>query len=353
MDAFEKTILSIDIGSQNTKIVEGKNIGGRVLINKVVSILTPPDTFSDGQITNKEKLREAINAVLKGENIKTKNVAFTLESTKIISREIVLPWAKPQELEQIIGFEIGQYLPIEVDKYILQYKIMDEIEEEGVKKVIISAVALPRSISEDYLDLAKSMGFIPHYLDIHSNAVHKLLPPKTVVNDSYPLDDQTIAAIDLGHEFINVTIIDKGQCEFGRLLNNGGKDIDTDISDLFNISLDEAEAKKMEVKNIDYDTEQDVSISLTDMIRKTISDWLEEIQKIFRYYTSRNIDNVIDCICIYGGSSNIEGISTYIQNFFNMPTFKINSLSNVKFNNNSEENDISSYVNAIGAIIRK
>ncbi|MDI9475347.1 MAG: pilus assembly protein PilM, partial [Bacillota bacterium] len=174
-----------------------------------------------------------------------------------------------------------------------------------------------------------------------------------VINDSYPLEEQTIAAIDLGHQFINVTVINKGLFEFSRLLNKGGKDIDTNMAHLLNLSLEEAEIKKREIKNINHDTEQDTSVTLVSIIEETILNWLDEIQKVFMYYTSRSTENVIDSICIYGGSSNIEGIPTYIQEFFNMPTFKIDNLSNVKFDNNLEEASMSSYVNAIGAIIRR
>ncbi len=348
-----KNIVAVDIGTYSIKIVEGSHNMNTVNIDKIATIPTPSETFYDGQITDKEKIKEIVGVVLREENIKTKNTAFTLESTDAISREIVLPWAKPEELEQIIGYEVEQYLPIEINKYILQYKIIEEFEEDGAKKVTVLVVALPKIISEDYLDLGKSIGLTPHYLDTHSNAVHKLLDPKTVVNDSYPLEDQTIAAIDLGHQFINITIINKGQFEFNRLINNGGKDINTGIIHSLGISSEEAETEKREMKNINHNTEQDSPSVLMDIVEETIQDWLNEIQKIFRYYMSRSTDNVIDSICIYGGSSNIEGISTYIQEFFDMPAFKINSLNNVKFDNSLEEIDISSYINAIGAIIRR
>lgn len=349
-----KNIIAIDIGTHSIKIVEGSYNINTVQINRVLTIPTPQDAFYDGQITDRERIEQAISSMLIKENIKSKDVAFTLESTDAINREIVLPWARPQELEQIIGFEVDQYLPIEVDKYILQYKIIDEFEEEGIKKVTVLVVALPKTISENYLDLGKNMGLNPHYLDTHSNGVHKLLPSKTTVNDSYPLEDQTVAAIDLGHQFINVTLINKGEFEFSRLLNNGGRDIDINIANLFNISLEEAAAEKMGLKNINHDIGEDTSANmLTGIVKETIIDWLDEVQKIFRYYTSRAMGNAIDSICIYGGSSNIEGITTYIQEFFNMPTFKVNSLNNVKFNNKSDAVDISTYVNAIGAIIRR
>ena len=350
---LKKNIVAIDIGSYSIKIAEGSCNMNVVQIDRIAAVPTPFDAFYDGKFADADKIKQAINEILKQKNIRTKNVAFTLESTDTISREIVLPWAKPQELEQIIGFEVEQYLPIEMDKYILQYKIINEFEEDDVKKVTVLVVALPKLIGEAYLDLAKNMGLNPHYLDIHSNCVHKLLLPKIMVNGSYPLENQTIAAIDMGHQFINITIIDKGQFKFSRLLNIGGKDIDVSISNLLTVSSEEAENKKKEIKDISYDTEQIDPNSSTSVVKETVTGWLEDIQKIFRYYTSRSTENIIDSICIYGGSSNIEGISTYIQDFFNMPAFKINSLNNVKFNNSSEEIPISDYVNAIGSIIRR
>lgn len=349
---LRKSIIAIDIGTYSIKIIEGDRNINMVQINKAVTIPTPSDTFYNGEIMDNIKIERAISEILKEENIKTKNVAFTLESTDAINREIVLPRVKPQDLVQMVGFEVEQYLPVELDKYILQYKIINEFEEGNMKKVTVLVVALPKSISEGYLNLSKNMGLTPCYLDTHFNALHKLLTPKILVNDSYSLEDQTIAAIDLGHQFINITIINRGQLEFSRLLNNGGKDIDTNIADMLNLSLEEAEIRKREIKNINNDTENDL-IVLIGIAEEVIMGWLEEIQKIFMYYTSRKANNVIDSIYIYGGGSNIGGISTYIREFFDIPVLKINSLNNVKSNSNLEGSSVLNYINAAGAIIRK
>ena len=350
---IEKNIVAMDIGASTIKIIEGRCNLNTIQIYKMIQISTPSDSFYDGQIINKEKIKESISTIFKKENIKAKMLAFTLESTNIINREFILPWTKPQELKQIIGFEAEQYLPIEMDKYILQYKILDEFIEDDIKRINALLVALPKVIIENYLTLAQELELTPGYLDIHSNSVYKLLSLNTIINGSYALEDRTVAVIDIGYRFINITIINKGQFKFNRLLNNGWMDFDINIGNQFNRSLSEVEKKKIEKRNMNHASDPKCGSMLANEVKDTVSAWLNEIEKIFRYYTSRSTGNTIDNIYIYGGSSNMDGISNYIQEFFNIPTSKISSLANVKLNNDLEGTDISSYMNAIGSLIRR
>lgn len=348
---FSKNILSIDIGSYDIKMVVGKYTNNTVIINDAVSLRTPPNTIQDGQIIDMLKLKDSINNVLKEQKFKVKKVIFTLESTSIITRELILPYVKAQSFEQMLEYEIQQQFPMALGEYVIQYKKLEDIHEGDVKKIRILTAVFPKMIVENYLELAKQLNLRPFALDSHSNSISKLFDINTKINeeithlakDKTYRDPKTIAIIDLGYENININIIDNGIPRFSRLLKIDGKDIDINIANTFNLSLDKAEEEKKKNKNE----------ILKDIIETSVDGWLEEMQRIFKFYTSRKPGNKIDKIYILGGHANLIGISQYIDEYFNISVEQIEKISNIKIGNSKINFDIKLYLNATGAIIRK
>jgi len=356
---FNRKFVSIDIGNQNTKILIGSQNGNNVLVEKTLIIPTPTSSFHDGRITDKIRLKSEIARTLLQNKIKAKKAIFTIESTAIITRELVLPSATETELDNMIRFEIEQYLPINLNDYVLEYKLLEKFKDEEEEKVKILVAGLPKSMAEDYLKLVEELDLKPLALDMNSNAVSKLFSIDSNINDeSYSLD-KTVALIDLGHNYINLSIISKGIPQLNRLIVAGGKDIDISIANHFNLSLEEAEMKKKEDVNLELISQRDsivsyiTSIALNDIARDVVDDWLQEIQKLFQYYTSRNHGNRIDQIYIYGGSSNLKGLSEYFYDTLNIPTFRLEKMSCIKEAKNKDALDLNIFLNCVGAIIRK
>lgn len=373
----EKEMLSMDIGSHSIKMLVGKYEKNSVTINKAVTIETPNDTLYNEEIIDMRLLKEVIAGALHNHKIKAINTVCTLESTSIITREIDLPAVKPEQIKSMLEFEIEQYLPIQMDQYIVQYKLLETFKDKDIQKTKVLVTALPKKIAGDYLHLIESLGLKPIALDIHSNGIDKVFNGTIKINDVHDFSNKTIAVIDLGHTQVNITIIEKGIFKFNRLLKMGGRDIDVNICNFLDLTLEEAELKKKGVKDINeghqnfaaassdgieevaYDLlkkeMEDVSSDsrLLNIIKTSIDNWIGEIEKVFKYYTSRNTGNVIDEIYIYGGSGELGGIIQYLEGAFNIPTLKINGIGNLNNENNGTVNNIASYVNNIGALIRR
>lgn len=371
-------MLSIDIGSHSIKMVVGKYEKNTVTINKVVTIETPIDTFYDGEIIDMLPLKEAIAGALHNHRIKATKTVCTLESTSIITREIDMPAVKYEQMKGMLEFEIEQYLPIEIDQYIIQYKLLETFKDGELEKTKVLVTALPKKIAGDYLHLIESLGLKPIALDIHSNGVDKVFAGSVKINGVNDFSNKTIAIIDLGHTQINIIMIEKGIFKFNRLLKVGGKDIDANICNFLDLSLQEAGLRKKEIKDInegdhhftaagsegvgeeiangylEKETEDFSSTSrLMNIVKTSIDNWVGEIEKVFKYYTTRNTGNVIDEIYIYGGSGELGGMPSYLEGTFNIPTYKINAISNLNRENNGTNINIASYVNNIGALIRR
>jgi len=349
---FNPKVLSLDIGSKNTKIVLGSQSKKNIIIEKAIIMPTPVGCYNDGNILDIIILKNEILGVLQEENIKCKNIIITTKSTSVITRDIEIPVAKKEDMDSIIKFQMERYLPIKFDDYIIQYKILEEFEDENVKMAKITVVVYPKTMAEGYYNLIKELKGNSVALDISSNSINKLFIEDIKVNDeNYSVED-SVAVIDLGYDFINVNIITGGNVQFTRIINYGGANIDIDIAKQLSISEEAAEVQKLKCCKLESKSLSDTQSSIVnDIAKEQVRNWINEIEKLLNYYKNKEQGNKIDKIYICGGSSSLKGIDTFIKDVLNLPVTKIQSLSNVKYSKIDVK--LSIYLNAIGAIIRQ
>ncbi len=350
-------MIAIDIGTYTTKIVTGRMKKKSIFIQTACSFYTPPKSYYDGQIQDLDALAKAItNAIIKNK-IKTKKVVFSVQSTSSIIREFLLPFTKPKELKSMLGFEIEQHLPIKQEEYVIEYKILEEfLDSNNIKRVRVLVAALPKKIVESYFELAKILSLKPIGLDIHADIVAKLFKTEQIINtDQKYTPNQTISLISFGYRQIHITIIERGFLKLQWLISQGGNDIDMHISNVLNLTLTESLKKKEKYAILENTYTGDyTSVTLINKYTASVVNiWIQEIQRIFQYYMSRNKENKIDMIYIYGGTSNISGLASYIKTQLNIPTIKIEKINNILFKESNKAKEILIYLNAAATLIKR
>lgn len=344
----KKKILSIDIGAYEIKVVEGKETKKGIIIDNYFTIPTPKGAYDNGKIVDKHLIHYAIKEGLKENNIKHKDVYLTINSPSIITREIVIPKVEEDEIENILKFQIEDYLPMNSEDYVSQFRIIGNIYEDNVEKLHLLLIAIPKEIIESHYKLLKDLNLNPIVLDYQSNSIAKLINYNNLINNSYAIDNITFAALDIGYDSTKVSIIKNGVVHVSRIVEIGGKYIDESILNFFEYSLEELEEKKREIEDINQiDEELTDPSSIESIIKESFQALNERIDIIFRYYMTREVENKINMILLLGGCSNIKGISNLFSNYFNIPSIKVNSLDKIAF-----DGEFSKHMNSIGAIIR-
>lgn len=340
-----KNVISLDIGTEKIKIVLGRFSKGRVIIEKAFMVDTPEGALGDGTIINSMNLAKTIEGVLSIEQIKVKEVNCTTNSTAIINREIVVPAAAVDELDTLVKYEIQQYLPINMDDYIVQYNVLEEVKNDNILKYRVLVVTYPHKMAKQYYELINNCKLKPNILDVTYNSIKKLAGSMQSINErEYNLGDTT-AFIDMGAANLNVNIYNGNKMEFTRIIKSGGSIIDREISKSYGIPMEEAEKRKIEQCNFGYD-------EINSVIRSVVDEWVEELNRIIQFYKNKKVGNKLDKIYIYGGSSNLSGISEYLSSKLGLKVEKIENSGNIEFRNAAVTNDLNRYLNAIGAIIR-
>lgn len=327
-------VLAIDLGNNSIKMVEGRIDKGSININKLVKTKIREGIIGDGNIISKMELEVILRNTIIDNNIKAKDVIITTNSSSIINRDILIPVVREEELDTVIRYEVQQYLPINLDDYVVQFLVLDKVEESDGEKLKINVTAFPQRIALSYYNLINSLELNPYALDVNYNSITKL--SNYIENIKVNLEKSTAAFVDMGATTINVSILKNSKLDFTRLIKIGGDNIDYALSQNSNMSI----------KATEDITKEDLN---NPFIREILDELVVELERIFQFYKNKSQNN-IDKIYIYGGVSYIDELDKYLQERLSIEVNKLIDFKNIKIKQDSE--DISIYLNAIGSIIR-
>ncbi len=359
------SIVAIDIGSNSYKIVQGRVERNKLVVERATSSVLPEDTYQDGVIYNGDLLAESIKGTLRDSKFSSSNAVLTISSSATVIREITLPAVKQNDLKDMIGYEIQQYLPIELNQYVIQHRIIGDLIENGTKFTNVLVAALPKDLVESHLNLLQTIGLNPIALDINSNCIEKLFTNRKINNENV-FKEQTSVFLDVGHLQTHLSLYERGIYQFDRLLKMGVNDIDNNIASITGKYLEDAVIIRRNLSNINYaveDTEEEGRV--INAARTTVDSWMDEIVRIFKFYTSRRSLNKIDIIYLFGGGASIKGLDVYLERSLGYKVeliTDIEGINSAKFElenagvnlgkDNSDYDEFQAYINALGALIR-
>lgn len=343
----KRKIIAFDMGSSMIKIVEGMYYKEELSIDKYITMKTPKGAIVDGEIKKSEELFVKIGEVLKENGIKAKYATCTTNSTLIINREILIPRVEDEEMDTVVRYEIQQYLPINLEDYILQIQILNEEEINESKRLNVRVIAYPEKIARGYYDLLMKLDLKPYALDVNYNAINKFINCVEKNNEYEYNSKDSVAFVDMGASFIDVNIYKNGQLDFTRMIKAGGNDIDEILSEIQGLKADELE--KFKSQNIDLEEPfEPINIH----IREVVDDWIEKIEKILQFYKNKNIGDEVSNIVIFGGSSKLKGIDEYMTTKLGIITRRNRGISKIAFKSNDDGKPIDDFINVIGSVIR-
>ncbi|AWK49727.1 pilus assembly protein PilM [Clostridium beijerinckii] len=342
----KRKVVALDMGSSMIKIVEGMYYKNDLIIDKYIAVPTPKNAIIDGEIKKEEELYGKLIRVLKENGINAKYATCTTNSTLIINREILIPKVEEEEMDTVVRYEIQQYLPINLEDYILQVTILGEEVINEAKKLNVRVIAYPEKIARGYYNLLLKLNLKPYALDVNYNAVNKFINFTGINSEFEYKSKDSVAFIDMGASFIDVNIYKDDQLDFTRIIKDGGNDINEVLAERSGIEASEIENFK--IKSINLKDELD---PLNIQVRYVIDDWIEKIEKIIQFYKNRNIGNEVNKIIIFGGSSKINGMEDYMTEKLGIKT-KINGITKIAFKSKDDGKPVDDFINAIGSVIR-
>ena len=365
-----RKVLSIEVGVSTTRIVEVDYRSQKPKVYNCVTFETPDGAIEDGFIRNREILSVAMKEALSAGGFKNNNVVFSLASTKIANREVVIPAVPDNKIQGLVSSNAKEYFPVDVDQYVITYSILERVKNENEKGIRLLVLAAPNTLIESYYDFAKMMNFNILALDYIGNSCFNVIKHQVSGGGTslvVQLNEQsTLINIIRANTLILQRTVPYGMNSVVEAALNSGEFGITDrreaVSKLVNDGIinaklegggiDDAALAYME-NNDDSYAKQLRELKAKEDITETLSYLVNNVVRVLDYYSAKFPDNKIDRIYLAGPGSRIKGISHLFRNEIFLEVDKFDNIYGIEFLRQTmiDNADKSSYIAAIGAAI--
>ena len=216
-------VLGIELENGITRVVEMEFKAKTPKVYHAMTIPSPMDLVSeDGIVRESEEFRTAFRDVLKRLKISSDRVAFSISSSRIINREIVIPMVRESKIETLLYQNASDYFPVNITDYKLTYNILGKLEQNGKKQYKLLVCAVPRDIIRSYYQLANFLGVEIVAIDFAGNGIFQALKSsaKDVLRDTVG-SDKTELYISVYSEHSMLTFVREGTICLQRILAVG------------------------------------------------------------------------------------------------------------------------------------
>ncbi len=357
-------VLSIEIGYSLIKILETDYKAKSPKVYNCINLDTPQGVINDGELTVTDELVTMVKEALLANRMKTKQVIFTITSTKIASREVVLPNVKENKVAMLVRANASDYFPVDISQYEIAHiplGMVGEGTDSAQRKVLV--LAAPQSILKGYEELAKACGLTLVALDYSCNSIYQ------VVKHECKEGVQMVIKVD--ERVSIITILENGQIVLQRSVPYGVDDaivtmIESQAYGALNYrqALDTLRRKtcvnrmlraQMDIAEADDGADaSDESVQIT-MAKKRITESLENlmrgIARVIDFYNSRNGGKQVQKAYLTGLGGDFSGLSKLLTNELGMHTVVLTRVEGFNLERNFREVSFGEYVACLGAAI--
>lgn len=335
-----KKIISMEIGSFFTKICEMEYTAKNPKIYHSFMIETPTGVLDDGMVRASDIFINRIKESLHERKITTKQVVFTISSTKIATREVLIPFVKENRISSLVQANASIYFPVDVTKYKFAHNILGEEEEEkGPKQYKIMVLAVPDSLLESYHFLAGALGKEVVTIDFIGNSIYQAVKMecREGVHMVMKVDEYSTLLTVIDQSTIALTrTIPYGINEGMEAIVKSGKwGEDLTFSQAVEIARSKETLNETELSEITYG----------------FASLGNAIQRVIDYYNSNNAGKTIENYIFTGIGSDIIGLQELLSTAMNIEIEKLSKLEGMNLEKAFPDLNFGEYIGCIGAAI--
>ena len=162
-----ESVLGLELTENAMRLLELREAEKGLQVIRLDKINLPPNSTKDGIIQNPQLVASKLSAFLKENNIATKKVIALLDSTYVPTKIIRLPFnLTDAQIRLNLEAEISQYQALIGKEAVIDFKKLEEISEEGIKKINVIFSAASKTLIKSYLRTAKLAGLDLIDLDV-------------------------------------------------------------------------------------------------------------------------------------------------------------------------------------------
>jgi len=295
-------LVGLDVGSKFVKAVQLTESSGRFKVTE----------FGIAEIPPQASVGDVVNELFSRKNFRTKRVVSAVSGRFVFVRYISMPVMSDEELVNAAKYELGKYIPVEVDEVLHDSQKLEELPpQEGQEpEMRVLLVAAKRTFIDEHVTIVETAGLQPAVVDVDSFALGNAYELSGQVNPAAVAQGKLVALVDIGASKTNINIMSDTVSYFTREFYKGGDDLTDAVSK--KLSLDAREAENLK-RNPGGETEK-----VGECLGGVIEDICHDINISLDYFENQ-YDKKVEEVFVTGGASLTTGLPETLERTVQKP----------------------------------
>ena len=295
--------IGLDVGSTAVRAAEVVLGSDPPSLVRAAQVPLPPGAVESGEVRDVEALAAAVRELWQRGAFKTRQAVLGVGNQRVVVREITVPALPPKELKQSLPFQVQDLIPIPVDDAVLDYDVLEEIEQDGAKMLRLLVVAAQREMVNRMVDAAARAKVEPIGVDLVPFALIRAVGQ----DDGLGLEDSDLggeAIVDVGADVTNICVHERGVARFVRILPSGGRDVSVAMATSLGIPEEDAEVLKR-----GQPVEGAPPAEQVENTRKArVAALVDEMRSSLDFYRAQTPGAEVTRVLVTGGGSKMPGL---------------------------------------------
>jgi type IV pilus assembly protein PilM len=295
--------IGLDVGSTAVRAAEVVLGSDPPSLVRAAQVPLPPGAVESGEVRDVEALSGAIRELWQRGAFKARQAVVGVGNQRVVVREVTVPALPARELKQSLPFQVQDLIPIPVDEAVLDYDVLEELEQDGNRMVRLLVVAAHRNMINQMIDAAMRAKVEPVGVDLVPFALIRAVGQ----DEGLGLEESDLggeAIVDVGADVTNIVVHERGVARFVRILPSGGRDVTVAMATSLGIPEEDAEALKRGQPVEGAPPAEQVE----NTRRARVAALVDEIRSSLDFYRAQTPGAEVSRVLVTGGGSKLPGL---------------------------------------------
>ncbi|MEO5667279.1 MAG: pilus assembly protein PilM [Bdellovibrionota bacterium] len=303
-----KRLVGLDFGASALKIVSGKLVGGKFLLENLTVIPLPPRAIDDRGIQDARAVLSALTQGLEmSASYKKSSFAAAVHGPGVFTKRITLPRIPKKEIPEQVRWEAEQVFPQDLSTIIVDHILLGETTEvpnspKGTKGWDLLLVGVHQDDVLTMKSIAQESALDLKLVDIDMFVIGDLIEGMLKFSKK-----KFVALVDVGASATRVSVRHQGNTVFIREFPIGGFAFTDAIASQLGLSFEDAESLKVQGQDGAFPQEA------LDALSQVLTQWKMELQQTEDIFVSQASDATLAEWHFFGGAAKTPGLAELLN----------------------------------------
>jgi type IV pilus assembly protein PilM len=326
-----KKLVGLKVGASQLAAARVVNNGQPELLQVAREELEPGIVVA-GELREPDALASALKAFFRANKLPRTGVRLGIASNRIGVRIFEISDIEDEkQLNNAIRFRAQEALPIPLDEAVIDYHVLGEsVDEEGARTRRVLLVVVYRELVDRYVAACRKAGVKLVGIDLEAFAALRAL-----AGGIDAPGNAAVVVASIGHDRTTLAVSNGAVCEFTRIIEWGGQNLNVAIARAIDVAPSEAEPVKRSLSLLEpaetwpsLPAEQ--AMKVRDAVQRELEAFSRELISSLQFYQGQPGSLGIGEIVLTGGTTHLPGLDVELGNLIGVRVRVGDPLARVK-----------------------